>query len=310
MASSLIRINEATAEELCHLPLIDPDLAARIIRYRDAGNLIRSPADLARAADINPLDATHIGSGIDWQATGNPTLPLMLALVACAGFFGYAISTAGLETTRPATILFNTSVILILLGCLLATARVVLGAAPKVSAPITLAGLSVWLSGMALLLALIVATAIIDADDAFAVHVLGGGKFVAFIVVVLALLYGPALVAARTASWYRWAAIFDISQALLAPLAALTLEFDNHENLVDAIFGLWLGVILIHNGLTMHRGQSSFVAAVSDETHRKVIDASSKYYPVSNTLLRRTGTVTLVMGGTLIAFVVVQVIGG
>lgn len=304
MASSLIRINEATAEELCHLPLIEPDLAARIIRYRNAGNLIRSPADLARAADINPIDAAHIGSAIDWQTTSNPTLPLVLALAVCAGFFAYAIGTTGLETTRPATILFNTSVILILLGCLLAIARVVLGAAPNVSAPIALVALSVWLSGIALLLALIVATVVIDADDAFAVHVLGSGKLVAFIVIVLALLYGPGLVTMRTAAWYRWAAIFDISHVLLAPLAALALDF--RESPVDALFGLWLGVILIHNGLTMHRGQSSFVAAASDEAHRKVIDASRKYYPVSNTLLRRTGTVTLVMGGTLIAFVAVR----
>ncbi|MEX0941363.1 MAG: helix-hairpin-helix domain-containing protein [Pseudomonadales bacterium] len=306
MASSLIRINEATADELCQLPWVDADLAARIVSYRNGGNLIKTPADLARAADIDPAEAIQMASAIDWEVARKSSLPFILAIVVCAGLLVFSISTSGLETTRPATMLFNTSVILILLGCLFAIARVIVGYASSIGAAITLASVSTWVSGMALLLALMVVMAATNSSDAFAEHVLGSGKFVAFIGVVVSLLYGPDLVVARTRSPYRWAALFDLGQLLLAPLAAFTLKFNQAFNPLDALFSLWIAVMLGHNGFTMYQGRSSFADALSNPARRNAFDVQDTYYPVSNKQLRRTGVATMIMAGTLMAFVFVR----
>lgn len=67
--SPLVRINLAPVEAISTLHGIGPELAERIVKYRDGHGLFGGPEDLARVEGVGLSLATTLSLHIDWQQT-------------------------------------------------------------------------------------------------------------------------------------------------------------------------------------------------------------------------------------------------
>lgn len=268
MASSLIRINEAAADELCQLRSIGPKRARRIVRFREQVGPLSNTEDLATAAGIGLATAQALSDAIDWR-NGTPVsyrqvvLPAV-AIGACMILLTYGMYSMGLDRSRPAATLYNTGAILILLCCLALVGKLLVRGNDFLLENFRLLATATGFSGITLMASLAVALQGAGGADAFADHVLSSWKFFLFVSVIAVIVLGPAWVLKTNLRNFELAArVYDHGQMLLAVLVMLVLRFGNATRLLEELFAFWAGVIFIMNGWQLMHGTSAFVSALS-----------------------------------------------
>jgi len=268
VASSLIRINEATAAELEELPSIGPRRAERIVRYREQVAPLSGLADLQAAAGIGPAVAQNLSPLIDWRNGNHPVVANLLfslaGAIACVFLYRYAIAGARLVGPGPATQFYRLTVLVLLMASLTTLlVQLLHGIGKPVKAPRWIAATLLASGGILLVSLLLFTLAAIDDDD-FTSHVIATVKLIAFITVIVGLLYGPGWHVRSALRHFDIAAIaFDYGQLVLGGLALMLLLCANPPDLVDELFGIWTGITLLINAREMVYGRSSYVSTLS-----------------------------------------------
>lgn len=268
MASSLIRINEAGADELCRLRYIGPKRAQRILRFREQVGPLSNTEDLATAAGIGLATARTLSDAIDWR-NGSPVSPWRavlpaVAVGACMMFITYGMYSMGLDQSGPAATLYNTAAILILLCCLALIGNLLVRGNEFLLENFRLLASATGFAGITLMASLGVALQNTRGTDAFAEHVLSSWRFFLFAGIIAVTVLGPAAtLGTNIRNFALVARVYDRGQLVLAALIILMLRFGNSQQLLEELFGVWAGVIFTMNGWQMMQGASAFMAALS-----------------------------------------------
>ncbi len=272
--SSPIRINEATAAELCLLPMIGEKRAERILRYREEVGPVDSVSALANAAGINHQLAETIANDIDWgngTSTRQPPLLAVASLVVTAGVIAISLFTNELDTSSSG-VLYNSSVILILAGCGFGAASILTSDQSRIFPAIRLATLILLACGASLFAALVLKVAMTGGEDPLSIQILTSWTFALFVLIVVSLQLGPDLVMRVAADRGRTAArLYDLLQLPLGIGILLLVPIGQDDSLMEEIFCLWAGVVLVLNGRLLMTGTSSFAGMLGEED-RAVLD--------------------------------------
>lgn len=269
MASSLIKINEATVLELQALNLIGPAQADRIQRYRQQVSALGGPRELAAAAGIGLTQAHRLAREIDWSndVRVDPVNLLfsMFAAAACILLFVNGVSEVDFDQARPAVTMYNTSLLLILLGGL----AVVAGLVARMFTPIDPGSgrfsAVALITGLILLGSLVIAMLLAGHDDAFHRQVVSTWKFAVFVGVIILLLYGPGWHVKSTLRHFNLGALlFDHGQVALALTCLLLIIRFDSPRVTEEFFCLWAGITLLVNAREMIRGRSSYANTLSE----------------------------------------------
>lgn len=312
MASSLIRINEATAEELQALPSIGPKRADRIIRYREQVSPLTHYSHLATAAGIGHNRARDMARHIDWSAAKRPwTASILFAAcagIACIFLYHYALQGEYVAGPGPGSSLYFICILLILSGSFVAIVTQLLA---NLSLRIPGAG---WFavigfaSGIMLLAALVLTTFLSGSDDRFTTHVIETGELTLFISIIIVLLYGPGWHVRSSLRGFGAAAIiFDLSQVALGTITLAVLTIQHRPALIAVLFGLWAGVTLGINSRELIQGRSSYVGSLTERERARlqfIVSEESATPPgaVAARLLRPAGWLLAALSLALIGW--------
>lgn len=271
MASSLIKINEATAEQLKTLDLIDAERAGRIIRYREEVAPIRNEQDLSAAAGLSEHQVRQVSRGIDWTSARRLSLTVLAAPLAIL-FVSLALIIHGsreltLDAGGPTGSLYNISISLLLpgyfFGIIALAGYDIMGR--RLHTQALLIAITAFAAGSLILLSLALTNAMLNRPGE---QVMRTGNFVVYTLMVIYLLYAPTLhvkfvAVDPTGRSGPGAKIYDLGQIPLVCIAVALILFNNSETLIEEIFCLWAGFLFISNGFEMIRGSSSYLAMLS-----------------------------------------------
>ncbi len=263
-ASSPIRINEATADELCELPHIGPHRAERIARYRAEVGPIISIESLTAAAGLGPRQGQQISRLIDWRsdAEAGPKESGAIAFIAlaiCAFIIGYDLATSTLDVSSSSALLYNAAILFLLTGCALGAARLLLTSPNPLAEWFEGGALIGWGVGFALIAALTINWSFSDDPNSSSLRTLTSWKFALFALIVAVLQFGPTL-AMKFDQWHvgTLARVFDYGQLPLSIAILLLTPIGNNQSLMEEIFCIWAGTSFVVAGWQMAHGRSSF----------------------------------------------------
>ena len=275
MASSPIRINEATVDELQSLKGIGPKRAANIHSYRYEIGPVRNVFDLATAAAISVKEANKLSARIDWHSdTVKPPVnkwPLLLTCLASAWIltisFGHLISFP----SNLWDLGYIAGVSSVLTGALIATADIAWTSVRNESSETTLLfriGSGLCLLGLFGLGCLAMAGSVQIGDET-ATPLSSTLTYISMVAAILWLLYGPAIllrifVSRTTTNMENATLIYDLTFVLLLFFGVAMLSLLNSETLIEEIFCVWLIVTTTNNGLELVKGRTAFVSALSN----------------------------------------------
>ncbi|MCB1644120.1 MAG: helix-hairpin-helix domain-containing protein [Pseudomonadales bacterium] len=277
MASSLININQATSDQLQHLKHIGPKRAARIIQYREQVAPINSEYELAAVTGLSIGQISMIRGQMSLGETSNP-LNLWQALLGAAlvlAPFVYSIATVDLSIGKPAELLFNLSLILVLTGALLGMLFFVgedlsLGASRLNS--LSIMALTLVSLGITVMLAASALTMYAPHSVGFSAHLSQVWLLLFCLAVVAYLLYFPTLHLRVAHQLPRpWlqdfrvvTGLFDFSQLPVAWLILLSGWLTTSPGLLWEIFYCWAGVILGSHGYDLMNFRSSYIQSLHE----------------------------------------------
>lgn len=265
MASSLIRINEATTRELAALPGIGTTRARKIVRYRRSVGPLRNCYDLAAATGL-PLSRLNDVQSIDWTS-GDPAgtdLPgiiggiMVAVLIVAASRIGNAAGSSGA--------LFHASTLMVALGIALTA----LSRWPtRRAAALVLPALAATASGLTLLGGIAVSTSVSSADPELRHRILLTILFMICAGTVFLTMLAPRLVVDYRTSWIEPVRRrHDLARLLLLPFSLGLVVLDLSNNLLEEIFALWAGAILITSAIESRHG--TFTASLGDRQRKAV----------------------------------------
>lgn len=313
MASSLIKINEATAAELQQLPMIGPRRAERIIRYREEVSQITSEEELALATGLGITRARTLAARLEWASKPTPSFarlipPVAIFLVSLALIF-YGAHEITLGTAGPVGTMYNAAILMVLMACLSTIIGLLgreLNFASRLQRPTLIISIAAFSAGFLMLLSLVLINVIIEQHGQ---HILQTLKFVMYSGLVIYLLYGPDIhyrisiqQASPSGTLRRAAMIFDYVQIPLAWLAMILAWVVNTPSLIEEIFSLWAGVIFFFNGLEMAKGRSSWLATLSGKDRDRVhflVREEADTFEVDTRVQRMNGVILLLTGVAL-----------
>jgi competence ComEA-like helix-hairpin-helix protein len=266
MASSPTSIDDATTEELCQLDYIGPRRAERIIRYREQIGRIETIDQLAEAADLSTTQAREIADQLSLSARRPPSIPdlllLVMVLIASTAYASWNILEQGLGLVTPAEITLNISLLAIVAACVVAVINTVILRNPIVSLISVALAVSGVLLGSALALSVHTGTR----EDEFSIHVLTTWRLMVFAISVIGLQFLPGWTMELTPRGiFRAGRVFDLALLPTAVLLAFFVFMTMNDQWVEEIFSLWAGVVFLQAGFTLSRGNSAFVATLTDE---------------------------------------------
>lgn len=311
VASSLIRINEASLEQLQQLPHIGAKRAQRIVEHRETVAPLSCYADLATAAGISEKMARETHGHIDWtppgRAMSTSLVILVFAGIAWGGLFTYALASYDAASAGPLASLYLTCVSLILLGGLALMAHQLLIhvdlplVAPRWMMLVFLA------SGLILLMSLAIAIALMGRHDQFAGRINTTAELALFVVVIVTLIFGPGWhVRTFPAGFAVAASLFDTFQLMLAAAILALLSLRDQPSVIEMLFGIWAGITLLGNSRDMALGRSSYLSRLSNEDRSRLTLSTDGDTPMvlqtgSRRLTRPTGYVLAILSVALLA---------
>ena len=293
MASSLIRINEATSTELQQLKGIGPRRAQLIEDFRRSVSPIRNTMDLCAATGLGIKSAEALIDQIDWDSGDHPevnTGPLVLTTVIsiCLIYAGFDQITQT-PFVAPASI-FNFSLALILLGGLAATGDIIMAAVRKMP------GESTWIfplsmvmfaSGFLGISIMAISAQFISLPPALTSALGTSVRLVIFAIVMIWMFYGPAiclrLCIHDLTRLAQLGLVYEFSLTVILVACSIVLVFGNATSLwIEEIFSLWCLVIALIGGAEMIRGRSAFTQIMShadQSRYRFAMARSSRMRP-------------------------------
>ena len=310
MASSPIRINEATAEELGRLPQIGPSRAERIVSYREQVATLEGVRDLASVAGISQAAAIEVARLIDWTGSSRSLAAnlffALCATVACGGLAWFALRGYDITKGGPAETLYSTSITLVLLGSFAMIGYLFamqIGARPR---SLGWTAASCLASGTMLLAALLVALYAKGSDDDFTRHVFATTELAVFVSIIVVLIYGPGWHVRNFSQHFDLAArYFDIGQVLLAAATIALLTMRDQPSLIELLFGIWVGVTVMLNSREMIKGHSGYSGSLSQRELARLAfftsgDGSTPPDTGLNSLTRPSGIILAVLSAILV----------
>ncbi len=281
MASSLIHINEATAEQLQAIPGIGPVRAAHVIRYRKQVAPISSVYDLAAATGLSISAANNLAPLIDWssRASNNIYKPLAFLWVVTAILVIRVITTTTFELIQQLhegaslAVYFHLGVLFVLIGSFIAITDIAITAlrgSRSRNPTILILAVTISLCGFAAitLLAVYGSGSAVPAD--FALRVTATFNFVGYGITIALLMLSPTFLTRLTFNdqFTRflpgWMNIYDHCQYLIGFPVMLVLVFHNSTFWLEEIFSVWIVVLLSMNSLALLTGKSASVGMLSD----------------------------------------------
>jgi len=275
MASSLIRINEATETELQQLRGIGPKRAAYIQAYVSEVGPIRNAFDLATATGISVKAAEQLTAQIDWGNLDHRNAiafwPLLLTATGTAWLLSFALAGLTLDSSSLAALGFTLAMFCVLLGGLLLSADLAIASLLKLPSEttrlFTIAAL-MFCTGLGLLFALGLMSQFIKLPAYLAATLDGVVLFVLLALAMTWLLYGPSLMLraliASASDLARASLIYDLSAIPIVVGSGLTLAFYNHGSWIEEIFATWILAVVLSNALELREGRTAFSAVLSD----------------------------------------------
>jgi competence ComEA-like helix-hairpin-helix protein len=321
VASSLIPINQATVKELQALRGIGPKRAGRIVRYREEVSSINNVYELATAAGMGVKQANSLSTSIEWHETQFKAATLLVPSLTFAGsyllvFFGF--SELRFDFRLPSTVLYNLSLLLIMIGCVFATFEqfmLFVNQRRMASRFLTIISATSFLLGIASMISLVTLNLVIDLSPAFAEKSTATTNFLLFVFIIAFLLYAPGihlkLINLFKSSNARTldiaAAVFDTGQVIFAILTLLILAKLNSGLWVEEIFAIWASVMFVSNGVDMLQGRSAYVSLLSlqeKEILRFVLaeNNANDSFNFSHSFMKTTGVGLVIIGVVIIGF--------
>ena len=321
MASSLIRINEATVAELQRLKGIGPKRASYIHTFRQEVGPLTNTFDLAAAASISIRTANRISDQIDWYPEGRVNQvsfwPLIITSIASLWLLGLAY---GQLLSRPkdlAELCFSTGIGLILSGALLAAADIALTSARQEVSETThlfSIGITFCATGLLAMTGLTAIGLVANLPPDLATSLKQSMLFIFMALIIFWVMYGPAialrwLVGRATPLLHRCKLAYEWSPLPLAIITAAILVLDQGVGRLEEVFAIWAIVVLTTNGLEMTRGKSAFTGALSNRDlarYQFLLSHQLASKPTANS--RLIGVIYLANAATLVGLLLKSLI--
>ncbi len=277
----MIRINEATSEELQALHGIGPKRAEYIVDYRAQVSPIVGTFDLAAATGLSLSAAAKLADDIDWTSRPDRSgwLPLVLVGLAAIFLIYNTFEQIALQSWQPPLSYYNLALALILLGGIAATGDIAIAGIlqrPSESTWVFGLALACGLAGFVLMLAMTVMSSFYDLDEATRLAVEESLSFLAFALVIVTLHYYPALVFRAFIDDERihqlplMVRLYDFGQASLGAAAIAIVALLDSPSWIDEIFAGWCLVLLSMNALDLASSRSSFEKNLSAESQARL----------------------------------------
>ncbi len=282
MASSLIKINEATIEELQRLKGIGPKRAEYISAYRREITPICNTFDLAAATGLSLKASQDLASEIDWDVRDmepRSFLPITITTLIAIWLIFSGFEQITNEPWSPPGSYFNFAIALILMGGLAATGDIAIASVrqrpTETSIVFYIAVVSILL-GFCVLIALLISGFLYEHPRNFKDALDGTVNFLGFTTLVLYLVYSPALflrlgTAEKNVGRLQLAIdSYDYSLGIIAVLCGLVLVTQNTNLFVEEVFAIWCVTILFICGTDLVKDQSAFVSMLSELDQSRV----------------------------------------
>lgn len=316
MAPPRIPINQAADTNLQELTGIGAKRAARIIKYRAEVSPINDVYALSNATGLGLKQANDLAEFIEWSAEEefDPFRFVIPGLVFAGSslMILYGLAEISFDFNSPATILYNTSLLLIMIGCVSVMSEQLLFFIYKERAtPGFLMMLSVIssLSGIACLISFASLNLFFDLTHDISADMTLTANFLLFVFLIFFLLYAPGIHLkrinlyknTRLTSIDLGALVFDVGQLLFAILVLLILTRLNSNLWLEEIFAIWASVILAGNGFELIQGRSAYFSLLGEQekaTLRFLLmeDADRKSPYLRPVFMKITGAVLLCSG--------------
>ncbi|MBQ76287.1 MAG: hypothetical protein CMQ20_14870 [Gammaproteobacteria bacterium] len=327
MSSSLIPVNQATIDELQVLKGIGPKRAERILRYRLEVSKIANVYDLATAAGISLKQANTLSTLVAWHGGQFKATSLLAPAVTFIGSYLlviYSVSEISFRLNSPTSMLYNASLLLIMIGCISVTFEQLFSFASQQRLTsrflITLSAASSLL-GIASLISLVSLNLILDLSPAFSEKTTATTNFIIFVFLIVFLLYAPGMHLKRislydpsaTKNLDMAALFFDVGQLTFAVLILLILVAFNSNLWVEELFAIWASVMFMSNGAEMLQGRSAYISLLSDREKaalRFILkeDRAIKSVSPPHRSMRTTGAVLVLVGVMILALAVIELL--
>ena len=274
MASSPIRINEATIDELQTLHGIGPQRAASIASFRQKVGPIRTIVDLAAAAAINVRTANDIAAQIDWypgtENNRRSFWPLAITTLASLWLLSLGYRQHLTATDSAMETFFSVAVCLILSGGLLSTLDIAVTSSKRRASETTRLfpfGVAFFISGLIMLSGLTIVALVSELPDELNQSLMICMRFIIMVISIIWMIYAPAIVlrlfvGRSPVLMHRGRSVYEWSHLPFACMAAAFLLVDQ-PHWLEEIFSIWATVILTMNGYDLLQGRSAFATALS-----------------------------------------------
>lgn len=272
VASSPIRINEATAEQLQTLRGIGPKRAAYIEQYRNEVAPLLNTFDLAAATGISLKAASEIAPMVTWDqqydqnriSTGPVIVTTLISMILLLTGFE-RITDSPFVAPNSYLIL---SLALILLGGITASGDIAVAAIRQqpsetswiFSFAVLLAG-----AGFGILALLLIASPWADYPAPFTENLNQLGSFMGLGLLIAGALYGPSVCLrfmteeARVKGLPAAIKLFDLILIAIALIAISGVIFSVEKWGVTTVFAFWCLAFLGQSGFDMIRGTPGFI---------------------------------------------------
>ncbi len=275
MASSLIRINEATVAELQQLRGIGPKRANYIERYRNEVTPICNTYDLAAATGLSHRAAIKLAEELSFDHTGTPEQAWAAIVIAATSLLLIVLGFSELASSPfdGAGGLYNLALALVLLAGFAAAGDIAVAQVRKSESETTIV---FWIAlatggiGITMLCALLIADNFLTFDQVLSDALTTTGAYLLFCVAILWQIYGPTmlmrfLIAERMNPRLDIARqLYELSQVMLPILAVCALILVDSTTWTEEFFGVWCFASALYATSELHKGRSPFLSVLPE----------------------------------------------
>lgn len=277
MASSPIRINEATADELQTLKGIGPKRAEHICQYRDQVALIRNTFDLAAATGISLKAAEQLAARISWDTTTTPNYlfwPVLLTALASVWLIVLGFNELANEPFEPPAGYYNLGLALVLLGGFAATGDIAIASLrqrPSETSWVFTLAIALTLGGLIILGCLMISSRFLDFSQPFNRTLEQTTLFISYCLMIAWQMYAPVLmirlfIGDKSIQRLEQATrLYDVSLLVLPLFAISILYWHNTSGWLEEIFAAWCFVVAMIAVQAWLNAGTAFLTMLTEE---------------------------------------------
>jgi competence ComEA-like helix-hairpin-helix protein len=324
-ASSLIPINQATVIDLQSLHGIGPKRAERIVRYREEVSDIGNIHDLATATGMSLKQAGPLSQLVEWASPQPAFRIIATPILTIAGSFLlvlYGFSELHFNVTSLSKLLYNLSLLMIMVGCTSLTAEQLLfhiSNRHRIFRPLAILSITAFLSGIVSLLSLVCITVILDLSPDLTIQMTATTNFLIFVFVIIYLINAPGIHLRRNNLYHEAnskniniaAMLFDYGHLILGGLVFVMLTVFNSGLGIEEIFAIWASVLLASSGFEMARGRSAYISLLLEHEKETLqfihsVDEEENSFDRNLKLMKIAGILLIVIAALLFSLALYQ----